>query len=114
MIQGYNLSEVLFVNFQNVISFHVQMNYNNLIQVNNLNVRKTFGLKFQQVSLSKCGLCLYCDESCKSVLSSGFKQNGRHLQTLFLPDMMWEGTWGGINQLLQKWTFGLSARAARL
>ena len=75
----------------------------------------TFGFKFHRVSLSKCLFCLYCDESWNSALSSAFKLNGRHLQSWYVLDMMWEGTWGGgINQLLQKWTFGTSARAARL
>ena len=89
--------------FYNVITFDPQMKHKSLIQVNYLNVRKPFGFKFHRVSLSKCLFCLYRVQSYKSTFASGFKVNGRQLQSWFLLDMMWEGTMGGgQNQLLQK------------
>ena len=81
------------------------MNHNNLIQVNYLNVRKPFGLKFQRVSLSKCFLCLHGVQSYKSTFRSNFNLNGRHLQSWFLPDMMWERTWGGPKSIAPKMDF---------
>jgi len=109
LFKDYKFSLVFFVRFWNLITFYSQMNHYNLIQVNYVNMRKTFGLKFKSEFKQIVSLFTSCSKLQKYVLN-GFKLNGTHSESWFVLDMMWKVKMS----CSKKWTFGRSARAARI